>query len=182
MPMPYSCDSILPQEQRYASLKYRHARLIRDPYRYTRGELIEIRAFQLTPGMTRECLDILLKWPRDVQDYMLDPLKELDAEAAPFAEQNYLQATSEDGHAMLKAILEHRPNFGRYLPLYCVRYLQGRRTTAAKLAEEFNTTVARITRWRTQDIHDPLTGVLRDPNLVRRGKPVHRRNTRVLAV
>lgn len=180
--MPFMCDALLPQQERYASLKYRHARLIRDPYRYTRAELVEIRALQLTPGMTRECIDILMRWPRDVQNYMLDPLTALDAEAAPLAEQNYLQATFEDGHAMFKAILEHRPNFSRYLPLYCVRYLQGRRTTAAQLAKEFDTTVARVDRWRRQDIHDPLTGVLRDRNLVRRGRPTHRRNHHVLGV
>ena len=182
MPMPYLCDSILPQEARYASLKYRHARLIRDPYRYTRPELVEIRAMQLTPGMTRECLDILMLWPRDVQNYMLDPLKELDDEARPFAEQNYLQATAQDGHDMLRALLEHRPTFSRYVPLYCVRYLQSRRTTAETLATEFNTTVDRIKRWQRQNIHDPFTGQLRHRDEVRRGKPIHRSNRRVLGI
>lgn len=185
MTMPYFGDCLLPLAERHASLKFRRFKNIRDIYRYTRDELVEIRAMQLTPGMNRECLDILLLWPRDVQDKYLRPLVELDAEAMPLAQLNHVNATVEDGHAMLRAILDHRPTFSRYVPFYVTTYLQHRRRRGADaptLAREFNTARNRIERWWRQETHDPLSGERRDPNTVRRGKPIKKGRPRVLGI
>lgn len=183
--MPHMGDALLPYAEREASLKYRRFKNMRDVYRQVRPDLVEVRAIQLTPGMTRETIDILFRWNRHVQDLHLKPLVELDDEALPLAQANFEQATAEDGEAMLRTILENRPNFSRYVPLYVSQYLRMRRNRGASghdLAKEFNTTYSRIQRWWSQDIFDPFTGLLRDQAMIHRGKRAFRRHVRVLGI
>lgn len=185
MPMLYMANCLLPQEERIADPKYRRLRSIRKAgvYRSLRSDLIELRAMQLTPGLTRENLDILMLWPRHVQQVDLKPLAALDDEARPFAQANFEGATAEDAKAMLMAILENRPAFGRYMPFYVTNYLRHRRTSSRKLAEEFGVAEHKIKRWRTCEIFHPLTGELRPQDEIHRGKPINtRRNTRVLGI
>ena len=171
--MPYMCDSLLPAEERFASMKYRRLSRWFDPYKQLPDELIELRAMLLTPGLLRPHVFALMNWNRGMAPY-LKVLDQLDDQALPLAQENAKGVDEADGEAMLKTILGNFPNWSRSVPLWSTRYLQARRRRGASVAvlvDEFRTTPARLKRWWLADMFDPLTGLPRPAGSVARSRP-----------
>lgn len=169
--MKYHCDALLPREERYSSWKFRRLSRYFNPYKVEKAHLLELTIFARTPGINLNHVGLMLQWDR----VMLERARTLiiphyAEEADQYTTLNYGSIDADDGHRMLISILDGNPYRAGTVPLHVTRYLQARRrrgSSIAGLAREFGTTPARIGRWWTADIFDPLNGQPRDPQSLR---------------
>lgn len=177
MGMPYMCDALLPLEERYASLKYRRLSRSFDPYRQDTADLVEARALLITPGILPIHAYALMRWTYRMNE-RLKLLEQLDDLARPLAQANAMAASVEDGEAMLRTILQNRPEWGRTVPMWSTRYLQTMRRRGASvraLAGHFGVAEWKVQRWWAADEFDPLTGLPHPTGYAQAGR---RRSTR----
>lgn len=176
--MPFMCDALLPTEQRYASTKYRRLSKWFNPYRQERGDLVEVRAMLLTPGVDKTHVKAMMRWSPAMMGN-LKVLDELDDEARPLAQANAEAAGLDDGEAMIRAILDADPEWGRYMPHWSQLALTARRDrgeTAKDMAKEFGVSkVPRVYRWWHYEQFDPLTGLKRPADRLSGGKLIRSR-------
>ncbi len=166
--MKYHCDALLPKFERYSSFKFRRLSRYFNPYKVEKAYMLELAIFARTPGLNLNHVGLMLQWDR----VMLETARTLIVphyadEADAYTLENYASIAEDDGLKMLTAILDGNPHRAGTVPLHVTRYLQSRRrngSSVAGLAREFGTTPARIQRWWTADIFDPLTGQPRDPS------------------
>jgi hypothetical protein len=166
--MKYHCDALLPRNERYSSFKFRRLSRKFNIRKQEKAHLLELTIFALTPGLNLNHVGLMMHWDNLRLHYVRTiVVPHYAVEAQHYTHDNYASITLDDGRAMLQSILDGKPNRAGTMPMHVTRYLQSRRlrgATAKSLAEEFNTTPARISRWWSADIFDPLSGLPRDPH------------------
>lgn len=176
--MLYHCDALLPLPDRYLSPKFRQLSRSFWPYRLDRVLLLELAILLNTPGFYPLHVAHMLQWDRNILPrYGHHIATHYREEALEYVPANLSSIVLSDGRATLRAILDGHAHYGGTMPLYVTRYLQHRRdagATSRVLAREFGTTPARIQRWWTADLFDPLTGAARPEHLLHKHKPLAR--------
>lgn len=172
--MIFDCDALLPATERYLSHKFRTLSRRFDPYKLPHAYAEELCILMSTPGLAHVHVRHMLHWDAETLGFarLLLNAKPVDP---TLIEKNAMSISLDDGRAMLQSLLDGHPNFAHAPPMHVTRYLQYRRKRGAKsfeLAEEFRTTPARIKRWWTADVFDPLSGQARPQHTLRRNKPI----------
>ena len=175
--MIYHCDALLPTAERYLSHKFRTLSRWFDPYKIEPAYAEELRIFMSTPGLAHVHVRHMMHWDHNALAHARVLLKAKQPDPT-LVQKNAESISLEDGRAMLVSLLDGKPDYAIYAPMHVTRYLQHRRShsTAIQLAEEFGTTPARIRRWWSQDVFDPLSGQLRPREQLRRNRPIKSRH------
>lgn len=153
------CDALLPREQRYISPMYRRMSRGWGVTQRTREEIVHALAFVLYPGLDYVHVRTMMRWHYGMK-YVFANLREIPTlvEDARRLANTWLP----DGEAMLRCLLDEKPDWAGTVPLWCTMWLKEQRKrghTAVEIAQDLGVGVDKVRRWWNLDIFDPLTGV-----------------------